>query len=210
VSKVIKIDPEARGGCQQDLADVSDVVRNKGLIVFPSDTCYGLGCNGLDESAIQRVFELKKRPPHHPLLLLIPCLEDLPSLVTAIPSIARKLIRALWPGPLTLVFKASDKVPRLLTGGTGKIGIRIPGCAFTREMIACVGRPLVGTSANISGRSGALDVTKIRRDFGEGVDLYLDAGRLAQGKPSTVVDVTGKKSLVVREGRVANIDIENL
>lgn len=210
MSKTIKVELDNQESWKDCFAEASAVIKRGGVLVFPTETLYALGCNGLDAAPIKKVFELKSRNPHNPLLLLISHPEELPPLVKEIPYSGRKLIEAFWPGPLTLIFKASDQAPDQATGGTGKVGIRVPGLLFTRELIKSAGVPLIGTSANISGKPAATNINDARNGLAEGVDLYIDAGKLEGGSPSTVVDVTGAMPVVAREGSIEKSMIERL
>lgn len=208
MSKTIKVDLYNKESWAACLDEVSAAVKRGWVLVFPTETFYALGCNGLDAAPVKKVYELKSRPSLKPLLLLISGPEELPPLVKEISDSGKKLMEAFWPGPLTLIFKASDLASALVTGGTGKIGIRVPGLEFTREMIKTAGAPLIGTSANISGKPDASNIKDAISDFGEGVGLYLDAGRLEGGAPSSVVDVTGARPVIAREGRITKAMIE--
>lgn len=210
MSKTIKVELDNQENWKDCFVEATTVIKRGGVLVFPTETFYALGCNGLDAVPVKRVFELKSRHPRSPMLLLISDPEELSPLVEEIPDSGKKLIEAFWPGPLTLIFKASDRVPDLVTGGTGKVGIRVPGLTFAREMLKRAGVPLIGTSANISGKPSAANINDAWNDFAEGVDLYLDAGKLEGGVPSTVVNVTGATPVVVREGRIEKFMIERL
>lgn len=202
MTKIIKVDPGCKEGWKGCFEQISAVVNSGGLIAYPTETFYGLGCDGFNTSSINKIFKLKERSLNKPLLLLISHMRELPPLINGIPAQGERLMEIFWPGPLTIIFQASEKIPAILSSGTGKIGIRIPGLEFTRAMIEQIGLPLVGTSANISGKPGFPDIEDIRKDFGGGVDLYLDGGQLEPDSPSTVVDMTGNKPVVIREGRI--------
>ena len=180
------------------------------IVAFPTETVYGLGVCADNKDAIDNLYRVKQRSRDKKLSIMIARTEDITKYVKYIPSIAEKLISSFWPGPLTIIFKASQMVPNLITGDTGKVGIRIPGCPFTRKMIREVGFPMVGTSANLSGKPGAMEIKPIQQDFGDRVDLYLDVGRLDPGEPSTVVDLTGEKLVVVREGMIGMDQLKNV
>ncbi len=210
MSKVIKFDLGCKEKWKDCFEEAATVIKGGGVIAYPTETFYGLGCNGLDVPSLKKIFKLKERSFKNPLLLLISCVDELYPLINEIPVRGEQLMNAFWPGPLTMVFKASERVPAILTSGTGKVGVRIPDLEFTRAMILHVGLPLVGTSANTSGKPGALDVEGIEKDFADGVDLYLDAGKLEPGSPSTVVDLTGEKAVIVREGKIAEQKINKI
>ena len=205
---IIKVDINRPEGWDACLREAAVVIQEGGLLVFPTDTFYGLGCDAWNASSLKKIFALKGRSPEKPLLLLIAEAGDLVKLTQNIPPKAKRLMDAHWPGPLTLVLPASEAVPREASAGTGKIGIRMPGCLFTRELIKRAGVPLVGTSANISGEGGAEDIKNIQGDFGEQVQLYLDAGKLSASAPSTVVDLTGDSVVILREGVIPKEEID--
>lgn len=205
---ILRVDIDRPEGWNACLQEAASVIQKGGLLVYPTDTFYGLGCDAWNAASLKKIFALKGRPPEKPLLLLIAEAGDLRKLAKDVPPRAKRLMDAYWPGPLTLVFSASEAVPREACAGTGKIGIRMPGCLFTRELIKRSGVPLVGTSANISGKGEAEDIKSIQGDFGEQVQLYIDAGKQSAKAASTVVDLTGKGPVILREGLIPKKEIE--
>jgi L-threonylcarbamoyladenylate synthase len=181
----------------------AEVVRAGGVVVYPTETLYGIGANAWDVDAIRRVETLKGRTEAKPVLVLINSRERLSSLIASSTLVGEKLIEAFWPGPLTLVFASSKQVPSILTKGTGTIGIRIPSSPLCLRFLELCDAPLTSTSANRSGFPSLRSVKDIRREFPTGVDLFLDAGELPQRLPSTVVDVTGDTAQVLRLGAVS-------
>ncbi|MDL2330246.1 threonylcarbamoyl-AMP synthase [Desulfosarcina sp. OttesenSCG-928-A07] len=179
----------------------ASILKNGGVVVFPTSGLYGLGADALCESSVQKVFSLKRRSETQPLLLLLSDIRDMDRLVRKVPEEAR-LLMALWPGRLTLVFDASDAVPPLLTGGTGKIGLRLPAHPVAKALTAAFGGPITGTSANRSGEPPAYKSADLDTALCREVDLVLDAGDLSGGFGSTVVDVTVRPVRVIREGRL--------
>ena len=138
-----------------------------------------------------------------PVLVLVQNKLMLESLVTDIPPVAVKLMRKFWPGPLTLIFNAKKNLNPLLTAGTGKIGIRIPGNAFCLKLLKAAQVPIVSTSANISGVQQDPSIQSLKKTFSGKVDLIVDAGDLPSSLPSTVIDVTDGKASIVREGAIS-------
>jgi L-threonylcarbamoyladenylate synthase len=181
----------------------AEVIQAGGIIVYPTETLYGIGCNAMHSRALQRVQDLKKRAEAKPILVLVRSKSDLLPLVREVPEAAEVLIDAFWPGPLTLVFPASDAVPPELTQGKGTIGVRVPGCAVCLRLLELAGVPITSTSANLSGDSPLDTIVSMRSVLTPGIDLYLDAGLLPPSKPSTVVDVSSSPPCVVREGAVS-------
>src|SRR6266705_2680954 len=183
------------------LREASRVVREGGVIAFPTETFYGLGASPFNARVVQRVFDLKGRAlKTAPILVLIRSRTELETLVSEITPTAERLIETYWPGPLTLIFRASDSVPSVLTAGTGTIGIRLSAHADVQHLLAAVGGPLTGTSANRSGHPPATTAAEVDRTVGMDVDLILNGGETPGGLPSTVVDTTVTPPRLVREG----------
>jgi L-threonylcarbamoyladenylate synthase len=197
--EIIKIDPS---NTEPAFSRCRDVIARGGIVVYPTDTFYGLGVDPKNTEAVKRLFEIKGRKERQPILLLIPGTGRAGEWAEAVNEQAERLAQAYWPGPLTLVLTARKQVLSLLTGGTGTIGLRVPGSAVTRQLLAFLDMALTGTSANISGRPSPRTVGELDVLLRNQVDLILDGGPAPGGKPSTVLDVTGGRIRVVREGAV--------
>jgi len=178
------------------------VVESGGLVAFPTESFYGLAADALDAHAIARVFEVKGRPEAKPLLVLVDSVAMAESLVTAIPAGPRALMARHWPGPLTIVLAASPRVPAALTGGTGTIGVRMPGHAVARALVERAGRPITAPSANPSEAPPPLTALQVRGYFDGRLELILDGGRTAGGAGSTVADCTVWPPRILRQGPV--------
>ena len=186
------------------LSQAARVVRDGGVIAFPTETFYGLGVTPGDSAAVQRLFALKGRSPaSSPILVLIRHRQDLESLTSEISPSAELLMKACWPGPLTIVFRASSRVPSVLTAGTGTIGIRLSAAPSLQRLLDAVGGPLTGTSANRSGALPAVTAEDVQVSLGVDVDLILDGGRTPGGFASTVVDTTVTPVRLIREGALS-------
>jgi L-threonylcarbamoyladenylate synthase len=186
------------------------VLRSGGVVAFPTETFYGLGADISKETGIRKVFEVKSRGYHQPLLILIPSLRVLPGLVLEIPSPAKTLMSALWPGGLTLVFWAAHGLSPLLTAGTGKIGIRLSSNPLATAIAMGLKGPITGTSANVTGAPPCRDAEEVKRNLGTVVDLILDGGQAPGGMSSTMVDVTSTPPRILREGAVSSDRIRAL
>lgn len=173
-----------------------------GLVAHPTESFYGLAVDATNQNAIKKLFSLKERQIKHPILILIPSVEILKQYVEHIPTIAHQLIEAFWPGGLTLVFKASQKVSPLLTAGTGKIGIRFSSHDMATALTRAIEVPITGTSANISGKTACRTAKEVLHTFGEKVDLILDGGETKGKIASTVLDVTVDPPKILRQGMV--------
>jgi L-threonylcarbamoyladenylate synthase len=178
-----------------------------GLVALPTETFYALAAHPGQEAALTRLFQLKERSLEKPVLLLVAGPEMLSQVAREIPEAGARLMARFWPGPLTLILLARPGLPQLLTGGTGTIGVRQPRQAVTCRLVASLGFPVTGTSANRSGQPSLTGAADVAREFGDGVDLILDTGPCPGGRPSTIVDVTGEPPRLVRAGAVPSAQL---
>jgi len=199
--KIRPIDPQHP---HADLIDAAvRLLENGGVIAFPTGSLYGLGADALNIDAVERVFTIKRRPLHKPLLILVPDRAVVFDLAAEVTPAAKRLMDRFWPGRVTIVFKALSVLPANLTAGSGKIGIRLPGHPVAKALVAAFGRPITGTSANPSGHKGCHQIAELDPKLIEQLALVLDAGSLKEGIGSTVVDITGAEPIVIREGVVS-------
>ncbi|MDD5232824.1 MAG: L-threonylcarbamoyladenylate synthase [Syntrophales bacterium] len=199
--KIIKIDP-----VQPECAAVEEIVgilKQGGVIAYPTETFYGIGADAANASAVKRVFEIKGRDFNNPIPLIIGTTGDVSLVAAEIPETALILMDFFWPGPLTLVLKASEKVLLELTAGTGKIGVRVPGSAVAREMSYMLKNPITATSANISGNPECSSAEEVMSAIGDRLDAIVDGGRTPGRAGSTLLDVTVDPPAVLREGAVS-------
>ena len=192
------------------VARAASVLRKGGLVAFPTDTLYALGADVSNPLAVRRVFAAKGRSLRSPIPLLVADLRMAIQLVGELPEAAVRLAERYWPGPLTLVLQAPRGICALLTAGTGRIGLRVPDAAVALALIRHFGSPVTGTSANRSGGNNPLDAHEVLRQLGDQVDLILDGGPVAEGSPSTVVDVTISPPVIVRQGPIEQEEILSL
>jgi L-threonylcarbamoyladenylate synthase len=184
------------------IAAAAAVVEAGGLVAFPTESFYGLGADALDSDAVARVFEAKGRPEHKALLVLVDSIDMAAGLAARVSDGARALMARYWPGPLTLVLEAADRVPAGLTGGGSTIGVRMPGHAVARALVRSAGRPITAPSANPSEAPPALTAAAVREYFEGRVELILDGGTTAGGAGSTVADCTVWPPRILRQGPV--------
>jgi L-threonylcarbamoyladenylate synthase len=189
------------------IAEAAAVIRQGGVIAFPTRCLYGLGADAFNPEAVERIIKIKQRPEQNPILVLIDSKQQLASLVMHIPPTADAIMEAFWPGRVTLVFEARNSLPDQLTAQTGKIGVRLPGHPAAFSLVKHVKGPLTGTSANISGQPGCHRAKELDQTIARQLDFILDAGNLMGGVGSTVVDVTVDPPRILREGQVAANDI---
>lgn len=180
------------------VAEASQVVRSGGLVVYPTDTVYGLGADPLNEAAVNRAFEAKRREAK-PMPVLVSNIEAAKRLVY-VNEEAEALMRIFWPGPLTIVLPSRGVVPSRVTAGLPSLGVRMPSHPVALRLIEACGGALIGTSANISGRPPPKTVEEALLQIGDAVDLAIDAGPAPHGMPSTVVDLSSGEPRLVREG----------
>jgi L-threonylcarbamoyladenylate synthase len=181
------------------------VVAYGGLIIYPTDTVYGLGCDPLNPDAVERLFVAKGRGARA-VPVLCASLAEAVELVKLSPG-ALELARRYWPGALTIVAPLTRRLPERLHQGTGKLGVRVPGSSGCVRLIKACGGTLVGTSANISGMPSSRTAGEARKQLGSSVDLIIDGGRL-EGSESTVVEVTGDDIIILRKGAIGVYDRE--
>lgn len=186
-----------------------DILREGGLVVVPTRHLYGLGVDALNPQAVARVFAVKQRPLHQPLLVLVASQGDVWNYARGIDDRATALMDAFWPGKLTIVLEARSILPMGLTGGTGRIGIRLSGHPLCQRIVQDLPGPLTATSANLSGQPGCNRIEDLHPAIAAAADFILDAGPLQPGIGSTVVDIRPTKVHILREGAVAALDILN-
>ena len=191
------------------VAEIAELLKTGSVIAFPTDTFYGLGADIYNDNAVKRVFDLKGRMYNKPILILISDKKELPALISpeSMSVFACQLIDKFWPGPLTIIFYSARVIPPILTGHTGKIGIRLPNHTFSRRLVEKLGGPLTATSANISGMPGLNNPSDVLSAIGDRIDALIDGGMAAGGDASTVVDVTGVVPVIIREGVIPPSDI---
>jgi L-threonylcarbamoyladenylate synthase len=204
--RIIKVEPVDPAPAA--IKTAAAVIKAGGTIAFPTRCLYGLGSDAFKAAAVERLYTLKQRAAQKPILVLIDHPGQLDRLVTHVPGIAAKIMQQFWPGQVTLVFEAGKEVSAALTGGSGKIGIRLPGHPVASALVEAVAAPITGTSANLSGRPGCHRIRDLAPQLSHQLDLILDAGPLAGGRGSTVVDVTqGDRPVVLREGSISAREI---
>ncbi|MBF0100348.1 MAG: threonylcarbamoyl-AMP synthase [Desulfobacterales bacterium] len=180
-----------------------DVIQQGEVIVFPTTSLYGLGASALSHESVQKVFEIKERPIDKPLLILVNDINQLAKIVDSIPTSALRIMEHFWPGSVTLIFKAKPHLPENLTAGTKTIGVRIPVHPIAQLLVNTLNMPITATSANISGKEGCSNIEYLDAKIKKKVSLILDAGILASGAGSTIVDVTQDPPRMIREGKIS-------
>jgi L-threonylcarbamoyladenylate synthase len=178
------------------------------VIVYPTETLYGLGADALNGAAVEKVFRLKGRNPDNPIPVLIADREMLGALVDEIPPLAEKLMARFWPGPLTLVLTARKNIPSALLNADGGIGVRISSEPVATGLVRALGRPLTATSANPSGLPPARTVQQAKNYFAGEIDVFMDVGELTSKTGSTVVEVRANGVWIIREGEIGKSELQ--
>ncbi len=185
------------------LSHAADLIRGGGVIVYPTETVYGLGADPFDPNALSRIFCVKQRDLGKAVILLIRGEDDLDRLAAEVPPTAHDLMEAFWPGPLTLVFKAAHDLPQGLLGTSSTIALRTSDAPIAQDLLARVGGPVTSTSANLSGHPPARSAIEAASQLGDRVDLILDGGTLPDARPSTIINVASEKASIIRAGEIS-------
>jgi L-threonylcarbamoyladenylate synthase len=189
-------------------AAVGAAIRAGEVLLFPTDTLYGLGVDPGSEAALDRLFRLKGRDPGKPVPVLLADASLVGRFAAAIPAPWPALMERFWPGPLTLVFPARAGLPAGIRSAAGAVALRVPGSALCRSVLRAAGGSLTGTSANVAGSGGTGDAAAALRALGAGVDLFVNAGTLPPSPASTLVDLDAAgEVLVLRRGAVPEVDL---
>ena len=199
---------ERKGVSAKVFSRAVDALKRGEVIVFPTETFYGLGADAFNETAVEQVVFLKGRKPENPIPVIIAGREMLKDIVTDVPTVARKLMERFWPGPLTLVLPGKKNLPAPLLNRGGGVGVRISSHPLATRLARELGRPLTATSANPSGKEPARAIEEAIGYFAGKLEIFLDGGRLEGRKGSTVVEIVRGKLRIVREGEIALSDLE--
>lgn len=208
MSEILKINP------RQPEADLisraARVLQKGGVIGYPTETVYGIGSNIFAGSAVDRIYALKNRDQSKAMIIIAADIIQIGDLVEEIPESAERLMENFWPGPLTLVFKASQEMRESTFHRTQTIAIRIPDCTICLALLKSCGFPLISTSANHSGEPPATSAAQVQMLFGDQLDLIIDGSETLSTTPSTVVDVTRLPVRVLREGAISRLEIDTV
>ena len=198
------------------IEEAAKVIRNGGIVAFPTETVYGLGANALEEEAVRKIFIAKGRPQDNPLIVHV-CSKDISNLVKKVPKVAQELINKFWPGPLTIILEKKDIIPNMTSADLDTIGIRMPNSEIALKLIELSDRPIAAPSANISGRPSPTEVERCIDDLDGRVDYIIGGESSDIGVESTIIDCTVNPPLILRPGGItlemlreidSNIDID--
>ena len=195
---------------QEDVQRAGEILRRGGIVAIPTETVYGLAADATSGQAVSKIFEAKGRPQDNPLIVHIASLEDLPPLVEQVPPMAEKLAQSFWPGPLTMVFRKSPRVPQEITAGLETVAIRMPQHPAARDVIRAAGVPLAAPSANRSGKPSPTTAHHVMEDMKGRIEAVLDGGECSVGVESTVVDMTGDVPQILRPGAITQKQLKRV
>jgi L-threonylcarbamoyladenylate synthase len=194
----------------ESIAAAIAALRRGEVIVFPTETLYGLGAQALNQTAVDAVFRLKGRDPSAPIPVLVADQAMLDQLVTTTTPVAKELMQRFWPGPLTLVLPARANIPKPLLNTSGGIGVRISSQRTAMELVQTLGAPLTATSANPSGAEPARTLAEARKYFSDSVSVFIEGGTLGSKTGSTVAEVRHDKLKIIREGEIPRASLESV
>ncbi len=207
-TKIVHIEPENID--EKKLQEAAETLRAGGIVAFPTETVYGLGANALDEEAVKKVFKAKGRPSDNPLIVHISEIEEIYDLVIEVSSKAKMLMKTFWPGPLTLLFQKSNKIPNRITAGLDTVAIRMPIHPVARKLIKLAEVPVAAPSANLSGRPSPTRPEHVIEDLKGKVDIIISGGNCSVGVESTVLDITGDVPIILRPGGITREQLEEV
>lgn len=192
---------------KDDIPAAAEIIKNGGLVAVPTETVYGLAGNGLDESAVRQIYEVKGRPAIKPLSLMVPDKSAMAEYCEAVPEAALCLAEKFWPGPLTIVLKAKPNVPAIVRAGGATVGLRCPDHPLTLEALRLAKLPFAAPSANPSGSESPKNAAKVLEYFDGKIPAVIDGGHCGIGRESTLIDMSAKPYKILREGALSADDI---
>lgn len=207
ISKIIDLKDNSN---YEQLKECANAIKNGELVIFPTETVYGIGANGLDETAISKIFIAKGRKTDNPLILHISNMNMVNDIATNISDVEYKLMNAFWPGPLTIILNKKECVPNIATGNLNTVGVRMPSNEIARKLIEYSNVPIAAPSANISGRPSGTTIEDIIDELGEKVAYIINGGESKIGVESTVIRVIDNKIHILRPGFITKNDLEEI
>ena len=192
------------------IAEAGRILKEGGLVAFPTETVYGLGADALNEDAAKKIYAAKGRPSDNPLIVHIANMEALDKITTSIPAAAKVIADAYWPGPLTMIFDKSEVVPLGTTGGLDTVAVRMPSHEIAREVIEAGGGYIAAPSANTSGRPSPTTAQHVEEDMNGKIDMIVDGGMVDIGVESTILDMTVTPPMILRPGAITREMLEEL
>ena len=195
------------GYTKEDIDKTSKIIKNGKIAIIPTDTVYGIAADALNEEAVKKIYNLKRRDFSKPCSILVSDIDMIKQVTKSITQFEENIIKEFFPGALTIVLEKNSKIPNIVTANLDTIGVRIPDNKFLIELIKKVGRPIVATSLNLSGEESKTSIQNIPDEIKQNVDLIVDAGETKEGKASTIVKVKNNEIEILREGPITKEQI---
>lgn len=192
------------------LKEPAEIIRSGGIVIFPTETVYGIGANGLDEKAVDKLYKVKNRSLNKPISLLVSNMEMIEKITKNISNKEYKLMNKFFPGPFTIILKKKNIIPDIVTSGGDTVGIRMPSGEIARKLVEYANVPIATPSANISGKPSGTNIDSIIRDFEGKVDYIIDGGESKIGIASTIVQVVNEEIHILREGIISRENVLNI
>lgn len=192
------------------IEETANIIKKGGVVIFPTETVYGIGTNGLNEEAVKKIYNIKNRPINKPISLLVSDIDMVNKVAKDITDLEYKLMEAFFPGPFTIILKKQDIVPNILTSGNDTVGIRMPNNEIARKLVEYAGVPIATSSSNISGEPSRTNINNIMKDFEGKVDYFIDGGESKIGIASTVVQVIDNVPHILRQGSITKEQIDEV
>ncbi len=195
---------------KEELADCVQTLRKGGVIIFPTETVYGIGTNAYCEESVKKIYEVKQRPGEKPLSIMVGNAEEISKYAVISNEIEEKIIKNFMPGPLTIILKKKTGIFDYISSGKDTIGIRIPNNKMIMSILKESKLPVVAPSANISGKPSGIILEEILKDFDGKVDICINGGKAKLSEPSTIVQVIDNKPVILRQGKIKLEEIEEV
>ena len=192
------------------LKEPAKIIKNGGIVVFPTETVYGIGANGLDENAVKKLYNVKQRPLNKPISLLVSNMDMVNQVAKDITELEYRLMEEFFPGPFTIILKKKNIVPDIVTAGQDTVGIRMPAGEIAKKLVEYANVPIATPSANISGKPSGTNFESVMRDFEGKVDFFIDGGKSELGISSTIVKVIDGVPHILRQGSITKEQIEKI
>ena len=189
------------------LKEPAKIIKHGGIVVFPTETVYGIGTNGLNTNAVEKLYKVKQRPLSKPISLLVNSIDMINEIAKDITKLEYVLIKEFFPGPLTIILKKKEIVPNIVTANLDTVGVRMPANEITLKLIEYSGVPIATPSANISGKPSGINLKEIMKEFKGKVDYYIDGGTSKIGLASTIVQVIDGVPNILRQGAITEKQI---
>ena len=188
----------------------AQIIKNGGLVIFPTETVYGIGTNALNSKAVKKLYEVKKRPYEKPISLLVNSIEMIENIAKDITKLEYELIKNFFPGPLTIILKKKENISNIVTANKETVGVRMPQNDIALKLIEYAGVPIATPSANISGKPSGTNMKDIMRDFEKKVEYFIDNGSSKIGQASTIVQIIDETPYILRKGAISELEIKKV